>query len=731
MSNKNNYQSKNNNHQLPNDSFLYDLDVDDWSFLPSEEDKPDNNPTSDADDPEPEYTPNEPKQETITPSKQVKEQAIAEVALTQAERTEVKSIPEPEPEPEPEPWYLSPFFKHALEFVGPDQLGLYSLNAHDPRREIYRSRSSRSEVREGAEVTKLELAGLEPSENDKSYPFIDMDSCVDLKDVVYSDKEGRSRRGIDLRHWWDRRSYIGIDPLTEELASQKWWREERDRVVALVDKSMEMLVRQRAGHKGSIDSISNIVFLTSVYLLEKQVEYIKDYYDNPGWSFKGLSARKELFGYIDHDYGYGQIKGRYRKSIREDEEGDAISNLASLVRAGEKIPEDIIYTCKIPGRYDEVSLIETEKKYLRVMTDEEKYSYTRQAVEAMISDIHLQGILKRHDFRPFRKTWMADEDEIKAVLDSGMVIPEKYTENVDRKLNKIYSKNSMFDETIPRNVKYIHTRLAVEEMLSDLGLKEAIKLQYGNIPSQPDRKYAKYDKMILNSGAVTPKRYTQLANDILQRDVEDNLEAMRDMVDIDTSGLFLRVFGKRYLQANNNADEIVSKALLEILGDRGGVVDVRYCSNKMQAISDTLREYLGRREKIRQGEQKPEKPGSRDALSDPHPVVNTDKEHEINYQAMCIDALHYFRKEETKWGKQLAKVNEFRKQHPQLNNAQRDEVLLELQKAYEVTAYYDSKVKRILGITKDDKQSTREYRMKTLLIDQVVKQVDGSKHSDT
>ena len=558
-----------------------------------------------------------------------------------------------------------------------------------------------------------------------------MDSCVDLKDVVYSDKEGRSRRGIDLRHWWDRRSYIGIDPLTEELASQKWWREERDRVVALVDKSMEMLVRQRAGHKGSIDSISNIDFLTSVYLLEKQVEYIKDYYDNPGWSFKGLSARKELFGYIDHDYGYGQIKGRYRKSIREDEEGDAISNLASLVRAGEKIPEDIIYTCKIPGRYDEVSSIETEKKYLRVMTDEEKYSYTRQAVEAMISDIHLQGILKRHDFRPFRKTWMADEDEIKAVLDSGMVIPEKYTENVDRKLNKIYSKNNMFDETIPRNVKYTHTRLAVEEMLSDLGLKEAIKLQYGNIPSQPDRKYAKYDKMILNSGAVTPKRYAQLANDILQRDVEDNLEAMRDMVDIDTSGLFLRVFGKRYLQANNNADEIVSKALLEILGDRGGVVDVRYCSNKMQAISDTLREYLGRREKIRQGEQKPEKPGSRDALSDPHPVVNTDKEHEINYQAMCIDALHYFRKEETKWGKQLAKVNEFRKQHPQLNNAQRDEVLLELQKAYEVTAYYDSKVKRILGITKDDKQSTREYRMKTLLIDQVVKQVDGSKHSDT
>ena len=573
------------------------------------------------------------------------------------------------------------------------------------------------------------MAGLEPSKKDKSYPFIDRDSCVDLKEVVFKNEEGRPYWGIDPRYWWDRRSYIGIDPLTEELASQKWWREERDRVVALVDKSMEMLIRQHAGRRGSMNSID---FSTSVNLLMKQAEYIKDYYDNPGWSFKGLSARKKFFGYIDHDYGYGQIKGRYRKSTVEDEEGeDTISNLASLVRAGEKIPEDIIYTCKIPGRYDGVSLIETEKKYLRVMTDEEKYSYTRQAVEAMISDIHLQGILKRRDFRPFHETWMADEDEIKAVLDSGMVIPEKYTENVDGKFNKIYSKNNMFDETIPRNVKYTHTRLAVEEMLSDLGLKEAIKLQYGNIPSQPDRKYAKYDKMILNSGAVTPKRYTQLANDILQRDVEDNLEAMRDMVDIDTGGLFLRVFGKRYLQANNNADEIVSKALLEILGDRGGVVAVKYCSYEMQAISDTLREHLSRREKIRQEEQKSKEPGSQDAPSEPRLVVSADEEHEMNYRAMCMDALHYFRKEETKWGKQLAKVNEFRKQHPQLNNTQRDEVLLELQKAYEVTAYYDSKVKRILGITKDDKQSTREYRMKTLLIDQVVKQVDGSKDSDT
>ena len=656
MSNKNNYQSKNNNHQLPNDSFLYDLDVDDWSFLPSEEDKPDNNPTSDTDDPEPEYMQNEPKQETITPSKRVKEQAIAEVALT------------------------------------------------------------------GSEPTKLELADLEPSEEDKSSPFV--------------------RKSMNKSmNWWDKRSCIGIDPLTEELASQKWWREERDRVIALVSKGIEMIARRRISRRGVREDGSYGERARSADLLRSQVEYIRDYYDNPGWSFKGLSARKKLFGYIDHDYGYGQIKGRYRKStIIEDEEGeDAISNLASLVRAGEKIPEEkrsSIYTYKIPGYYDGISLIETEKKYLGAMTDEERYSYTRRAVEAMISDIHLQGILKRHDFLPLRKSWATDADEINAVQDSDVVIPGKYTENADRKCAKLHIKPSLGNlmasyERVSDKDKYTHTRLAVEEMLSDLGLKEAIKLQYGNIPSQPDRKYAKYDKMILNSGAVTPKRYTQLANDILQRDVEDNLEAMRDMVDIDTSGLFLRVFGKRYLQADNNVDEIVPKALLEILGNGGGRVAVKYCSYEMQAISDTLREHLGRREKIRQEEQKSKEPGSQDAPYEPHPVVNADKEHEINYRAMCIDALHYFRKEETKWGKQLAKVNEFRKQHPQLNNAQRDEVLLELQKAYEVTAYYDSKVKRILGITKDDKQSTREYRMKTLLIDQVVKQVDGSKHSDT
>ena len=738
MSNKNNYQSKNNNHQLPNDSFLYDLDVDDWSFLPSEEDKPDNNPTSDTDDPEPEYMQNEPKQETITPSKRVKEQAIAEVALAQAEQTEVKLIPEPEPEPEPE--HLSPFFKDALKFLGPDQLDLYLLSTHDPRRAIYCSRSSRSEAQEGAEVTKLELAGLEPPKADKNFPFIEESSCVDV-DVVPKNEEGRRLWHKDGKYWWDKRSCIGIDPLTEELASQKWWREERDRVIALVSKGIEMIARRRISRRGVREDGSYGERARSADLLRSQVEYIRDYYDNPGWSFRGLSAKRKLFGYINHGYNYERVKGRYK--CKHD---NVKPSLASLVRAGEEIPEgkeipeeeQLSTVYKHPGSYDKdkVSLIETEKKYLGAMTDEERYSYTRRAVEAMISDIHLQGILKRHDFLPLRKSWATDADEINAVQDSDVVIPGKYTENADRKCAKLHIKPSLGNlmasyKRVSDKDKYNHTRLAVEEMLSDLGLKEAIKLQYGNIPSQPDRKYAKYDKMILNSGAVTPKRYTQLANDILQRDVEDNLEAMRDMVDIDTSGLFLRVFGKRYLQADNNVDEIVPKALLEILGNGGGRVAVKYCSYEMQAISDTLREHLSRREKIRQEEQKSKEPGSRDAPSEPHPVVNTDKEHEINYRAMCMDALHYFRKEETKWGKQLAKVNEFRKQHPQLNNTQRDEVLLELQKAYEVTAYYDSKVKRILGITKDDKQSTREYRMKTLLIDQVVKQVDGSKDSDT
>lgn len=233
--------------------------------------------------------------------------------------------------------------------------------------------------------------------------------------------------------------------------------------------------------------------------------------------------------------------------------------------------------------------------------------------------------------------------------------------------------------------RYIHTRLAVEEMLSDLGLKEAIKLQYGNIPSQPDRKYAKYDKMILNSGAVTPKRYTQLANDILQRDVEDNLEAMRDMVGMNRIAAGEGKWTDNWTSLYDSSWKEISYASIPLSEVPVGVMNILVTAGRSYR-----RGYFD------------------------------------NYKTGFASALHYFRKEETKWGKQLAKVNEFRKQHPQLNNTQRDEVLLELQKAYEVTAYYDSKVKRILGITKDDKQSTREYRMKTLLIDQVVKQVDGS-----
>ena len=642
MSNKNNYQSKNNNHQLPNDSFLYDLDVDDWSFLPDEEDKPDNNPTSDTDDPEPEYTPNEPKQETITPSKRVKEQAIAEVALT------------------------------------------------------------------GSEPTKLELADLEPSEEDKRSPFV--------------------RKSMNKRmNWWDKRSRIGIDPLNEELASQKWWREERSRVVATVYHAMDSVIKERNAISGEEGG--------GIFDYERErrncLNSIRTCYDNPGWSFVGAQAKSTLFGHIDYGYDYEQVESRYREGSIDPKQ---------IMRAwdiDDSLKEVKVDSTILPEVQD-ITFLSTPM----ILTETMRHSEFRlnPGTESKINP-KVAGIALAYGAEPVSARATSQLIAINQLDES--TIKERALKGVSGQLSKFdflrnWDSNRIWGWAIVQSErirlkalsdkdKYIHARLAVEEMLSDLGLKEAIKLQYGNIPSQPDRKYAKYDKMILNSGAVTPKRYTQLANDILQRDVEDNLEAMRDMVDIDTSGLFLRVFGKRYLQANNNADEIVPKALLEILGDRGGAVDVRYCSNKMQAISDTLREYLGRREKIRQGEQKPEKPGSRDALSDPHPVVSTDKEHEINYQAMCIDALHYFRKEETKWGKQLAKVNEFRKQHPQLNNAQRDEVLLELQKAYEVTAYYDSKVKRILGITKDDKQSTREYRMKTLLIDQVVKQVDGSK----
>lgn len=601
MSNKNNYQSKNNNHQLPNDSFLYDLDVDDWSFLPSEEDKPDNNPTSDTNDPEPEYTQNEPKQETITPSKRVKEQAIAEVALT------------------------------------------------------------------GSEPAKLELADLEPSEEDKSSPFV--------------------RKSMNKSmNWWDKRSCIGVDPLTEELASQKWWREERSRVVATVYHAMDSTIKERDAISGEEGG--------GIFDYERErrncLNIIRTCYDNPGWSFVGAQAKSTLFGHIDYNYDYEQVESRYiGRSIDPKQ----------IMRAwdiDDSLKEVKVDSTILPEVQD-ITFLSTPM----ILTETMRHSEFRlnPGTESKINP-KVAGIALAYGAEPVSARAASRLIAINQLDES--TIKERALKGVSGQLSKfdflrgwdsdriwgwaIVQSERIRLKALSDKDKYIHTRLAVEEMLSDLGLKEAIKLQYGNIPSQPDRKYAKYDKMILNSGAVTPKRYTQLANDILQRDVEDNLEAMRDMVDID------RIAGKGGWADNWTAlfdsswEEISTEPSISPLEVPGGV---------MHLLPVAERSY-GR--------------GYFD-----------------NFKTGLASALHYFRKEETKWGKQLAKVNEFRKQHPQLNNTQRDEVLLELQKAYEVTAYYDSKVKRILGITKDDRQSTREYRMKTLLIDQVVKQVDGSK----
>ena len=602
MSNKNNYQSKNNNHQLPNDSFLYDLDVDDWSFLPGEEDKSDNNPTSDANDPEPEYTPNEPKQETITPPKQVKEQAIAEVALT------------------------------------------------------------------GSEPTKLELADLEPSEEDKSSPFV--------------------RKSMNKSmNWWDKRSCIGIDPLTEELASQKWWREERSRVIATVYHAMDSVIKERDAISGEEGG--------GIFDYERErrncLNSIRTCYDNPGWSFVGAQAKSTLFGHIDYNYDYEQVKSRYiGRSIDPKQimrAWDIDDSLKEVKVDSTILPEaqDITFlstpmTLTETVRHLEFRLNPGTKSKINPKVAGVALAYGAEPVSARATSQLIA--INQLDESTIK------ERALKGV--SGQLSKFDFLRNWDS--NRIWGWAIVQSERIRLKAlsdkdKYTHTRLAVEEMLSDLGLKEAIKLQYGNIPSQPDRKYAKYDKMILNSGAVTPKRYTQLANDILQRDVEDNLEAMRDMVDIN------RIAGKR------------------------GVVD-----NWVTLFDAKNWKEVSTEPSI----PPPEVPGGVMHLL---PVADRSyrRGYFDNFKTGLASALHYFRKEETKWGKQLAKVNEFRKQHPQLNNAQRDEVLLELQKAYEVTAYYDSKVKRILGITKDDKQSTREYRMKTLLIDQVVKQVDGSK----
>ena len=600
MSNKNNYQSKNNNHQLPNDSFLYDLDVDDWSFLPGEEDKPDNNPTSDTNDPEPEYTPNEPKQETITPSKQVKEQAIAEVALTVS---------------------------------GP---------------------------------TKLELADLEPSEEDKSSPFV--------------------RKSMNKSmNWWDKRSHIGIDPLNEELASQKWWREERSMVVATVYHAMDSVIKERDAISGEEGG--------GVFDYEREwrncLNSIRTCYDNPGWSFVGARAKSTLFGHIDYNYDYEQVKSRYIGGSIDPKQ---------IMRAwdiDDSLKEVKVDSTILPEVQD-ITFLSTPMILTKTMRHSELRLSPR--TESKINP-KVAGIALAYGAEPVSARAVSQLIVINQLDES--TIKERALKGVSGQLSKFdflrgWDSNRIWGWAIVQSERirlkalsdkdrYIHTRLAVEEMLSDPGLKEVIKLQYGNIPSQPDRKYAKYDKIILNSGAVTPKRYIQLANDILQRDVEDNLEAMRDMVGMNRMAAGEGKWTDNWTALYDSSWKEISYASIPLPEVPVGVMNI---------LPTAGRNY-------------------RWGYFD-------------NYKTGFASALHYFRKEETKWGKQLAKVNEFRKQHPQLNNAQRDEVLLELQKAYEVTAYYDSKVKRILGITKDDKQSTREYRMKTLLIDQVVKQVDGS-----
>ena len=222
-------------------------------------------------------------------------------------------------------------------------------------------------------------------------------------------------------------------------------------------------------------------------------------------------------------------------------------------------------------------------------------------------------------------------------------------------------------------------------MIIDLGLQEAIRLQYGKIPSDPDKKYRRYDRMVQDSGAVTPKRYVQLANDISQRHIVENLEAVRYMVDGVIAVTMPRIMDR---DDNEPADT-----------DARGGSDY---PSELRGIAVILDMFSSRR-----------------LGGDELPILLPD------FQTIGVNALYYFRKEEIKWGKQLAKVNEYRKHH-QLDDAQGDEVLLELQKAYEVTAYYDAKVKSILGITGDSKQSAREYHMKTLVVDQMIKQIDDS-----
>lgn len=603
--NKNNFQNQDSDFQSPGGSFLYDLDVNDWSILSKEEK---------------EAAPERSEQDTATSSRQAKGLAVAGVAVDKV----VGSA------------------KETRGGTAPESVVLDS------------------------ESTMLELADLEPSEHDKHNPFVRQRLNRDVVQKVVG--EGRERRLEDVveAYWWDKRSCIGIDPLNEELASQKWWREERGRVAAVASKGLEMLCKRRISSKG-VKGNSEIAYMR-LKGQERRIGYVKDFYDNPGWSLGGLQSKRALFGCMNYDQI--KLKNRYSYGAITDPEiakqvlsVNSTSDLGKLL--GQKPDEHTI---------DQLERVQRQKSRA-IMSDEERYNCARLYAEDVFGDVDIQDVVKNQGYIPSKPGRYSDYDEM--VAKSGVIIPEKYMRIADEKIK--IGPASSDDE------KHAHVRQAVEAMIIDLGLQEAIRLQYGKIPSDPDKKYRRYDKMVQDSGAVTPKRYVQLANDISQRHIVENLEAVRYMVDGVIAVTMPRIMDR---DDNEPADT-----------DARGGSDY---PSELRDIAAMLDMFSSRR------------------LGDNElPILLPD------FKTIGVNALYYFRKEEIKWGKQLAKVNEYRKQH-QLDDAQKDEVLLELQKAYEVTAYYDAKVKSILGITDGSKQSAREYHMKTLVVDQMIKQIDDS-----
>lgn len=604
--NKNNFQNQDSDFQSPGGGFLHDLDINDWSILSREEK---------------EAAPERSEQDTATSSRQAKGLAVAGVAVDKVVGS-------------------------AKETRGGTVPGSVVLDS---------------------ESTMLELADLEPSEHDKHNPFVRQGLNRDV--VRKAVGEGRRERRLEdvvEAYWWDKRSCIGIDPLNEELANQKWWREERGRVAAVASKGLEMLCKRRISSKG-VKGNSEIAYMR-LKGQERRIGYVKDFYDNPGWSLGGLQAKRALFGCMNYDQI--KLKNRYSYGAITDpeiaEQVLSVNSASDLGKLLEHKPDE--YTI------DQLERVQRQKSRA-IMSDEERYNCARLYAEDVFSDVDIQDVVKNQGYIPSKPGQYSDYDEM--VAKSGVIIPEKYMRIADEKIE--IGPASSDDE------KHAHVRQAVEAMIIDLGLQEAIRLQYGKIPSDPDKKYRRYDKMVQDSGAVTPKRYVQLVNDISQRHIVENLEAVRYMVD--------------------GVIAVTMPRIMDRDGDESAGADARAGSDypsELRDIATILDMFSSRR------------------LGDNElPILLPD------FKTIGVNALYYFRKEEIKWGKQLAKVNEYRKQH-QLDDAQKDEVLLELQKAYEVTAYYDAKVKSILGITDGSKQSAREYHMKTLVVDQMIKQIDDS-----